>query len=215
MVASAQGEDSSEQESSGTDTENTTQRQSSSTPGEEEETSSFDGEINSISDVTNAFKELQKNVSKLQTEDGEPIEITDFRELKKLMPNKIAGMKRTKNEGEKSGVMGFKISQAKAKYEAGDKRMEVEIVDFAGVAMIKAGLAAWSTLEVDRESDDGYERTFVDNGVNTHEKYNYKSKTGEINRIIDDRYLLSIKAYNVEQRDLEKAKDAINLNSLN
>lgn len=209
-----------EEEEQTTETTNESTNRSSSSSSSSEKSNNdqeedFDGEINSIGDLTKAFKQLEKNVSQLQSEDGEPVEITDFRELKALMPNKLVGLKRVSNNGEKNGFMGFKISQAEAKYKDGDQQIEVEIVDFAGVSMIKAGLAAWTTVEVDRESDNEYEKTYIEDGNKVYEKFNFKTKRGEINSIIDERYLVNIQTRNLTKKQLESVRNTIDVSDLN
>ena len=60
-------------------------------------------------------------------------------------------MERTKNEGETTGAMGFKVSTAKASFKDGDKRIEIEIIDVGGIGMAAMGMAAWSMAEIDKE----------------------------------------------------------------
>jgi hypothetical protein len=132
-------------------------------------------------------------------------ETVDFRELKKLMPEELAGLERTSHEGERAGIMGFNISSASATYEEDDKRIEVSINDIAGMGAAISQFASWSNIEVDRESDSGYERTTTIDGHPAFEKYDGKTKKAEYSVIVDDRFIVTMNAKNLSQKDAEKA----------
>ncbi len=146
--------------------------------------------------------------------DGEKVEVVDFRELKKLMPDRIAGMKQTSSTGEKTGMLGFKFSTAKAEYEDGDQSMEMSITDVAGIGLLTASMAAWTNMDMDRETENGYERTTRIDGHPAFEKWDGDRKRGELSVLVDDRYIISIEGRNVAEKDLRKAMDGINLNRL-
>ena len=94
------------------------------------------------------------------------------------------------------------------------KKIEVNIVDVAGVAAAMMGMASWATVEIDRESDDGYERTTKIGGNKAFEKYDANQKTGELNLIVDERFIIAIKGRNIEEKDLRKALDKISVKKL-
>ena len=166
-------------------------------------------EIENLDDVAESITDA---LSGLQN--GEKKEAVDFRELKKLLPEKLLGMKRTNIEGERSGMAGFNFSQAQAEYEDGDKSMEISIVDGAGFAGIMTGMAAWSLMEVDRESSDGYERTTTIDGYKAYEKYDNSRKQGQISMIVEDRFIVNIEADEIGPKDMRKALDKLNLKAL-
>lgn len=170
-----------------------------------------DGDVD-LSGLKNSIDDLENKLNELN--DGKKVEVVNFRELKKLMPPRIAGMDRIENNGEKVGALGFKVSTANAKYREDDKRIEVSIADVGGIGMALSSMAAWSLVEVDRESEHEYERSTTIDGHKAFEKYNSKSERGEINMIIDDRYIVSIKGWNVTERELNKARKAIDIDDL-
>ena len=157
------------------------------------------------SDEPKDIQEAMNEVQKALQGDGEKKEVVDFRELKKLLPEKIAGMERTAHSGEKAGAMGFNMSTATAEYRDGDKELEVAIIDFAGVASALMGMAAWSTVEIDREDENGYERTTTVEGYKAFEKYNSKNKSGELSVLIGDRFIITLKGRDIEEQDFKKA----------
>ena len=179
---------------------------------EESSTSSEGEENNSFSGLTDAVKELEKSVNKLQ--DGEKVEVANFRELKKLMPEEINGMKRKSNTGQKTGAMGFNVSNAEAKFEDGDRRMEINIVDIGGMGAAMAGMAAWTMVEIDKETENGYERTTTIDGNKAFEKYDSRRKRGEVSVILNNRFIVTIKGRNVEIKDMKAALDELDFDEL-
>ena len=165
-------------------------------------------------DPTKSIEDAMAEARKALQGDGEAKEVVNFRDLKSLMPEKMLGMKRTDFSGEKAGAFGFNVSKAEAEYRDDDKKIEVNIVDVAGVAAAMMGMASWATVEIDRESDDGYERTTTIGGNKAFEKYDANQKTGELNLIVDERFIIAIKGRNIEEKDLRKALDKISVKKL-
>lgn len=146
--------------------------------------------------------------------DGEKVEVVDFRDLKKLMPDRVAGMKQTSSTGEKTGMLGFKFSTAQAEYEDGDQSLDMSITDVAGIGILTASMAAWTNMDMDRETESGYERTTRIDGHPAFEKWDGNRKHGELSIFVDDRYIITIEGRNIAEKDLRKALDGINLNRL-
>ena len=162
-----------------------------------------------IADAMNSINEVMEDMKK----DGKVVEPVNFRVLKTGIPETFLGMERTKNEGETSGMMGFKVSTAKATFEEDDKRIEIEIIDVGGIGMAAKGLAAWSMAEIDRESDSGYERTTTFDGHSAREKCS--GSRCEFSTWMDQRIILNVNAYNVDMDDIKKGiKKDIELDEL-
>ena len=145
---------------------------------------------------------------------GENVAVVDFRQLKELLPEKIAGMDRKTSEGEKTGGFGFTFSTARATYEEDNKRLEVNIADTGGVGMAIMGMAAWSQMEMDRETEEGYERTTMIEGYKAFEKYNSRDQRGEISLIVGSRFIVNIEGRNISEKDLQAAVKGIDLAKL-
>ncbi|HYE19984.1 MAG TPA: hypothetical protein VEA69_16155 [Tepidisphaeraceae bacterium] len=153
-------------------------------------------------------------------------EAIDFRKLKEILPEELGGLKRSKAGGEKNKFGDMSVSTARATYGKADDgedenakhpRIEVEIQDFGGSAAgIGAAAAAWSTLDVDNESDDGYEKT-VKIGDAKHpgyEKWNKADKHGEIQVWVTKRYVLTIRTSNLTSADTMKIVNAFPVGKL-
>lgn len=160
------------------------------------------------------LEEAMNEVQKAMQGGGEPKEVVNFRELKELLPESLAGMPRTSHTGEKAGAMGFTMSTASAEYSEGDKELKVTIVDVAGAAAAMMGMAAWATVEVDRETDDGYERSTTIEGYKGYEKYDGKSKSGQVNVIVGNRFIVTVDGRNVSEKELADAIGKIGLKKL-
>ncbi|MEZ5042613.1 MAG: hypothetical protein R2828_22135 [Saprospiraceae bacterium] len=162
-----------------------------------------------LNKVQDALKDVEKNLNK-----GEAVEIADFRALKEILPAKMLRMERYSHTGEKTGVTGFKISQATAKYKDDDRRLEISIVDAGGMALASLGAAAWTMVEVDKETDDGYERTTTIDGYKAYEKFDNQRGEAELSIYYKNRFLVSIKGENLKKGDLQDVIDDLDLDEL-
>ena len=136
--------------------------------------------------------------------DGEEVETVDFRDLKKALPEKLVGLKRVSSSGEKSGIKGFMVAKAEAEYEDEDRKLEVELMDMGGMALAQLGFAAWAKVEIDKESDDGYEKTYTKDDVRYHEEYDYRRESGSLKAIYHKRILLSLEIRNMKPETFQK-----------
>ena len=162
---------------------------------------------------------LQQFADKAKEMQGkEAVDPIDFRKLKELLPEEISGFKRTEASGEKSGAMGFTISTAEARYKGDDDAsVKVEIFDTGGVAGVATmSLAAWTMADIDKETENGYEKTTKLEGHKAFEKYDALNKSGELNVLVADRYVVNVNGNNVSvdklksilgDMDLEKLAD--------
>lgn len=171
--------------------------------------------------------EEDKTLLKIETEDEDgkssitinsdvlkTSEVVDYQELKELLPDKVLGIKRSHLEGQKSGMSGFKIATASGKYEADGKQVEIAIVDAGGSSLVLAGLAMWTNTEFEKESDEGYERTTEIDGHKAFEQYDKNSRSGQVSVLVKDRFLVNVEGDNIDENDLRKVLNEINLRRL-
>ena len=144
------------------------------------------------------------------------VEPVDFRELKAILPESIAGMKRGEESGERAAMGGMKVSHAQARYsDGGTTRLRVKITDtgslsgFAGMAG-----AAWAMVDIDRETDRGYEKTSTVDGRKMHEKWNTKDKRGEVDVIVASRFIVEVRGTGIEMKDLKESLKVIDFKKL-
>jgi hypothetical protein len=145
---------------------------------------------------------------------GAAAEPVDFRELKALLPDGIGAMKRTSAEGEKGGAFGIIVAHAEGRYQGGGGYVDLKITDPGNLSGFAAMAAMWMNMELDKETDTGYEKTGTANGRRFHEKYDKNSKSGEYTVIVGKRFMVEINGNGVDMATMKKAIDQINLAKL-
>ncbi len=168
-----------------------------------------------MSGLKEALNELEQSLENIDVNEGERVEPIEARELKAFLPDRVNGMKQVYIESDRSGWGNFVASVAKADYEDGDKQMEISLIDAGGMmGLMKIGSAAWTKAEVDRETPTGYERTTIIDGHKAYEKYDSKTKNGQIAVLINDRFIASIEGSEISERDLKTALRKLRLDDL-
>jgi len=145
---------------------------------------------------------------------GAAVEPVDFRELKALLPDGIGAMKRKSAEGEKGGGFGIVVSHAEARYEGDGGSLHLKITDPGTLTGLAAMAAMWMNLELDKETDTGYEKTGSAAGRRFHEKYDRSSKHGEYTVVVANRFLVEVDGSGVDMAAMKKAVDQVNLAKL-
>ncbi|GAB3790621.1 hypothetical protein GCM10028818_60960 [Spirosoma horti] len=172
----------------------------------DEESVSTLGAMSAMKEMAAQAEEMQKNG---------PVETVDFRSLKELLPADADGLPRKEATGEKNGTAGFTISTANSKYANTDdtESIELSIIDGGGSAMTM-GLAAWSMLEMDKETGDGYEKTSKIGDNKSYEKYDNGDKSGEVAILVKKRFVVSAKGRGVSMDKIKAALNDIDLDKL-
>lgn len=138
----------------------------------------------------------------------------DKQVLKGLLPDTVDGLKRTTIEAEKVSMGAFKISKANAGY--GDTRghnITLTLTDAGGVSFL-GGLAAWSMIEQDKETDNGYEKMGKVDGRPVHEKFDTRGMDGEYSVVVGGRFLVEAHGRRVDMKELKQAVALIDINKL-
>lgn len=147
-------------------------------------------------------------------------EAIDFRKLKELLPEELGGLKRKEATGEKNKLGEISISQARGAYQKGDEdnapRITVEIQDFGGMGNQAAmGMAtAWTMAEIDKETDDGYEKTVKVAGNAGFETWNKNDKHGQVQLIVAKRFIVTVQTDNLPAGECKKLAEKLPLDKL-
>ena len=143
------------------------------------------------------------------------VEPVDFRTLKEMLPESIAGMKRTAAEGSRTSVVGIASSKAEATYQDGKGgRIALEITDVGTLSGMTAMAFAWVNVEIDKEGTSGYERTTTVAGRKAYERYDAASRTGELDVIVAGRFIVGAKATGVDMKVFKEAVAKLDLEKL-
>lgn len=148
---------------------------------------------------------------------GKKVEPVDFRELKEMLPESLPGMKRTEATGQRNAAMGMQISTANATYSNDQgANATLTITDIGSMSGL-AGMAAyaWASTEIDRESQDGYEKTTRYEGHKALEKYSKSSRSGEVSVLVGDRFVVAAQGNGIEMDGLKDAVSRVSLAKLN
>jgi hypothetical protein len=147
---------------------------------------------------------------------GQKVEPVNFRELKALLPEEFGGFKRKESKGEKNGAMGLTISEASARYDGPDgANLRIKILDVGSLAGPMAmGLAGWASMEIDRESDDGYEKTTTFQGYKAVEKYHNSNKHGELKVLLASRFMVEVDGHQMKMDEVKSAAGKLDLKKL-
>lgn len=143
--------------------------------------------------------------------------VADFRELKALLPADLPGMKRTNASGEKNSVMGMTIAEAEGQYQAaeGEGHITIKISDMGGTGAI-AGMMqyGWASMEVDKESDTGYERSTTIAGNKAMEKFDTANKSGSTQILVNKHFTVEVSGYGITPEQLTAAVGKVDLAKL-
>ena len=160
-----------------------------------------------------AIQKMADEAEKMSKEG--PKETVDPKLLKALLPDDADGLKRSEASSEKSSAMGFGVSTAKASYrDDSGQDIDVNITDVAGMGVALMGMAAWSMASIDKETENGYEKTTEYQGHKAFEKYNTQSKNGEISVIVANRYIVQVEGRDVSIDKIKSVLGDIDLGKL-
>jgi len=163
----------------------------------------------SSADLTAALNAIGAIVS-----GGKDVQPVDFRKLKEMLPETLAGMKRVDATGQSGEAMGLKGSSATARYTDGaGASLNVDISDMGSLSGL-AGLASRFDPSMEKETETGYERTSKVNGQIVHERYDRRAKSGEISIILAERFNVAVRGNGVEPATLQGAIKQIDMAGL-
>ena len=149
---------------------------------------------------------------------GNTVEAVDFRELRTIMPDRIRNMEKGKSNGERTGALGFRISQVDQMFyeEDGNGQIEISVVDLGGLKNVASMGLDWLKLDVDRETDEGYERTRTYRDHPVLDKCDSMSGTMrcEMTAFVSRRFVVSLKSRDMEAGMLERVLEDMDIRKL-
>ena len=147
--------------------------------------------------------------------DAKPVDPVSFRDLMALFPEQMSGWERSKPTGEKM-TAPVNFSEAQVRFTKGESELELKITDSGLNQMLFAPFSMFLTSGYERETEDGYEKSVKVGEFPGWEKWNAKGKDGELNAIVNKRFLVQVEARNVDDpRAMYDLLSATNLKKLN
>lgn len=143
------------------------------------------------------------------------IEPVDHRELQALLPESVAGLKRTGSEGSRSNLVGITASHARADYGDGKgTNLSIEITDMGSLTGVTALAFAWVSIDIDKQGDRGYERTSMIGGRKAYERYSKDERKGELDVLAAGRFIVSVKGTGMDMKFFKDVVAKIDIDRL-
>lgn len=150
-----------------------------------------------------------------------PTDPVDFDLLRAVVPETIPGLIRREVRNVDGGVAGVRARSVAVEYGAGGGSGAVRLVvtdlgPFRGGREVEGG---WGPLEVDAETETGYERTTRLEGHPALERYDVMAgeASGEVKVVVGRRFVVEARGSRVEMavlRDVVRASDLARLHAI-
>lgn len=164
-----------------------------------------------------AGKQMEAAMAALGTaiSGGKGVEPVQLDALKPLLPETFAGLPRTAQRSDRSGVAGLMAAKVQGDYGEGDKRAKLEIIDTGGAAGLM-GLAAWASVGATSESEDDQriERMRRDGKRFVREEISKTQGRNAYSVILADRFMVSAEGQGVDINALKSAVNGIDLSKI-
>ena len=174
-------------------------------------------ELGSDRDIFGIFQqviELGKdfNIFEEDSENSNEVKPISFKELIGYLPRSPRGWTTEKPKGQTNSFGGYSVSQVKQSYVKKDKTMTVSIFDWTFNSALY--LPFLLSTEFSRESTDGYNKGVEIGDIPGRQSYNYQTKDGSLNLLIDRRFFVQIDGDNIEEKELREWWEKIDSDSL-
>jgi len=134
--------------------------------------------------------------------DFSKVPVANWRDVIKALPDEVDGMKGGEAKGETVTMGAFKVTNVENRYKAGDKSIEIKIVDTSANPMFMGAFAAPVVMEIDT-TDEFMKKTEI-GGSPAYVNVKHKTGRAEVTLLYKGRFLVSIEAEGY--KDFEAAK---------
>src|SRR5207244_3625129 len=110
---------------------------------------------------------------------------------------------------------GFNVAKAEGEYRGETEgNIDITITDMGNMSGLTAMAAGWAMVDLDKETDTGYEKTTTYNGQKAHEQYNREGHHGEISVLVANRFIVEVKGNSVTMDNIKSALGKIDIGKL-
>jgi hypothetical protein len=127
---------------------------------------------------------------------AKPVDPVSFRDLQTVFPD-LAGWEKGKPTGERMSTP-VNFSEASVKYRKGEAQLELKVTDSALNQLFIAPIAMFLTTGYEKETENGYEKSVAVGEFPGWEKWNTAGKDGELNAIVNRRFIVQIEGRNID-----------------
>jgi len=150
---------------------------------------------------------------------GKEIKAVEPKEMKALLPEMLAGAKRSNAQASRMSQSGIDIATARANYDPeateGDTpkpSYSVEIMDLGNLSGAMAmGFTSWAMTQFENETDTGYEKTTKYKDYPAVEKYDRESKNGELQVYVAKRFLVKVSGNDTTIEQIRAVVDTVDV----
>jgi len=156
----------------------------------------YQARSNALTSAADSLRGVQKHTppAKDSSDKSQPL---GFRELKSLLPENLSGMNRANATGEnEEGVL-------------------LTITDLGSLKGVTAVAEyRWATVDVDRVTESGYEKSIIYKGYRGFEKYDHATRYGEIQILVADRFVVQAQGFRMSMDEIKSALNDVELEKL-
>jgi hypothetical protein len=134
---------------------------------------------------------LEDAAKQMENATKEGVKPVDVEKLKGFLPEKIGAFTRNSLESSSMGAGNINGSRAEASYSNGDKTINVSITDMAAVGAL-SGMGAALNVNSERQDNDGFERTYSEDGGMVTERWSNSSHNGSYSKVFANRFTVSV-----------------------
>jgi len=132
---------------------------------------------------------------------AEKVTAVDFEVLKQLLPEK-SGWTRSNVRGQQFTYGEGQTSMAEADYSSGEARVHVLILDTARIAWTMGQFQQMVQMGFSAKDDRHYVKTTKIDNLPAIEEYDYRNKDGQLQVLIKDRFLITIRGTKIENTNI-------------
>ena len=155
--------------------------------------------------IAKAGEDLQKMQKEL--EDMKPVDPVHFSELLKFLPEPPSGWESQPAQGSSNKMGEWSFTQVERRYTQGDKRMEVQILDWAFHKELYASFFVAAAFS--QETTEGYNKGIKIGEEPGREEYKTASKDGNLAVLVGKRFFVTIQGDNIEAAELRQWWDRL------
>ncbi|MCW7537283.1 YIP1 family protein [Aquabacterium sp. A7-Y] len=132
-------------------------------------------------------------------------------ELKALLPESLAGLKRESYEAQSGAGMGFNTSSAEAGYgNGGEATLQVSIADVGGLGGL-AAMAGWMSMTGERETETRIEKVYKAGGRTVREQSEKDGSSAEISIVLANGVVVEAHGNAMPLASVRQAVEALDL----
>ena len=160
------------------------------------------GLMRQIAKAGEDLEKMQKDLENLK-----PVDPIHFSELIKFLPQPPSGWESTAPTGSSNKMGEWSFTEVKRDYSQADKRIEVQILDWAFRKELYAGF--FMAAAFSQESTEGYNKGIKIGEDPGREEYKTADKHGTLTILVGKRFLVTIQGNNIEAAELRQWWDRI------